>query len=223
MSKGIELTLSQIKAYENGATKFIFPIKNYGFTQYEINEFNEITCSNCGHIMYASDKHICPNCEGSMCYNNLPIQKGDKDIFVQEEFRIGYWNSKTYQMAFDYRIGKNTELKYQNVEPFNKMVEDSIKQLKAKNIKPNKYGNYKWEKFDSPLDWYSASKMTKDQSRYSFSECIDVKVIRAQDIEWVMGYHFQRFYNRCMEERNINRTYKDNDYVFSVEFKRCQD
>lgn len=196
MSKGIELTQSQIKAYENGATMFLFPI---------------------------SDEAKALLKKEDWIYADSPIQKGDKDIFVQEEFKIGYWNFKTYQMAFDYRIGKNTELKYQNVEPFNKMVEDSIKQLKAKNIKPNKYGNYKWEKFDSPLDWYSASKMTKDQSRYSFSECIDVKVIKVQDIDEVTGFHFPEFYNRCMEERNINRTYEDNDYVFSVEFKRCHD
>ena len=203
MNKSIELTESQIKAYENGATMFLFFADKYRIE----SEFD-----------------IC----------KFPVKKGDKDIFVQEEYKIGYWNSKTYQMAFDYKIGKNTELKYQYIESFNKMVEDSIKQLKAKNIKPDKYGNYKWKKFNSPLDWYSASQMTKDQSRYSFKECTNIQVVRVADIcgndkaniigeEDKFGYildDFKSFYNQQLKEQNINRTYSDNDYVFLVEFER---
>lgn len=245
MFKGIELTQSQIKAYENGATMFLIPI-TLKELKYEHNRW------------WWKDT---PDTEGADCFQCWddefipkfsPVQKGDKDIFIKEEFKIGYWNSKTYQMAFDYRIGKNTELKYQNVEPFNKMVENSIKQLKVKNIKPDKYGNYKWEKYNSPLDWYKSSEMTKDQSRYSLSECIDVQIIKPdfiaktgyfggadlkEDILKCLGLRrvgymskecyeetglklFVDFYNQQLKEQKINRTYNDNDYIFLAKFKR---
>ena len=154
MSKGIEFTPIQIKALKSGATMFIFPIKSQGFTMPKRNEFNEITCEHCGHIMYPSYNYICPNCEGSMCYKNFPHHKGDKDIFVQEEFM-----------------------------------------------------------------------MTKEQSRYSFNECIDVRVVRVQEINikdipkiQTEMWMFDDWYNQQMKEQNINRTYEDNDYVFLVEF-----
>ncbi|MDY0194274.1 MAG: hypothetical protein RBR93_12235 [Aliarcobacter butzleri] len=152
--KGIELTRSQIKAYENGAIKFLFPIDNQELCR-------------------------CAKYEDEFIKNYAPIQKGDKDIFIQEDFAI-----------FEKSVYYDDEY-----------MDEELK-------------------FTRGCESFKASKMTKEQSRYSFSECIDVKVIKVQDIEWVMGFHFQRFYNRCMEERNINRTYKDNDYVFSVEFKK---
>lgn len=79
--------------------------------------------------------------------------------------------------------------------------------------------------------------MTKEQSRYSFSECIDVRVVRVQDIVyedklnicqkftyvknafWRTKY-FKDFYNQQLKEQNINRTCENNDCVFLVEFKR---
>lgn len=169
--KGIELTPSQIKAYENGATKFLFPI------DIRIDKYSNL-------IVGDDNLGVCINGTPNfkLCIEKYaPIQKGDKDIFVQEEFIEECPNGIC--------IKKDYELE-------------------------------EWESLEEYGYINKASKMTKEQSRYSFSECIDVKVIRVQDIEWVMGYHFQRFYNRCMEERNINRTYKDNDYVFSVEFKK---
>ena len=81
-----------------------------------------------------------------------------------------------------------------------------------------------------------ASQMTKEQSRYSFSECIDVRVVRANDItleqmEFILGKkvmvgdatpymveYFYETYNQQMQEQNINRSYEDNDYVFLIEF-----
>lgn len=152
MSKGIELTQSQIKAYENGATMFIFPI---------------------------SDEAKALLKKEDWIYADSPIQKGDKDIFIQEEFTCSMSNIL----------------------------------YKSKQVLSDRFF------YNNCIVWQPASQMTKEQSRYSFSECIGVKVIRVQDIEWVTGFHFPEFYNKCMEERNINRTYEDNDYVFSVEFK----
>lgn len=67
-------------------------------------------------------------------------------------------------------------------------------------------------------------------TQYSFNECIDVRVVRVQDIEykdlckmkllkkayWQQDIQFA--YNQQLKEKNINRTYEDNDYVFLVEF-----
>ena len=60
MFKGIELTQSQIKAYENGSTIFLFPID----TKLKMSEIGLIK----DLIQFS------------------PVQKGDKDMFVQEEF-----------------------------------------------------------------------------------------------------------------------------------------
>lgn len=80
---------------------------------------------------------------------------------------------------------------------------------------------------------FQASQMTKEQSRFSFSECIDVRVVRVRDIKIVdiskllgdefydnFGRTIDKFYNQQMQEQNINKTYEDNDYIFLVEFKK---
>lgn len=194
MSKGIELTQSQIKAYENGATMFLFPMEISNFSKEmgcTLDDIEKVVINDNGltySIYFKTDDRQT---------SEMPIKKGDKDIFVQEEFEEEFSGHIVYKS---------------NVYP----DEDGLIYFKDEfdDFIPYEYLDYVWQK---------AKNMTKEQSRYFFSECIDVKVVRVQDIEWVMGYHFQRFYNRCMQERNINRTYEDNDYVFSVEFKRCQD
>ena len=175
MSKGIELTPTQIKAYENGATMFLFPTNK----------------------SIIREKHLKDIFAEYIFINKYsPIQKGDYDIFVQEEF---------FEIA-------NGDLKY-----------------KCRDYDEN-------SKFNKIELWTHASKMTKEQSRYSFSECIDVRVIRVQDIEFSIKmelcknhmmksnphHTFINFYNQQLKELNINRRYedKDTDYVFLVEFKR---
>ena len=130
----------------------------------------------------------------------FPINKGDKDIFVQE-------------CAYQTDIGKM----YYNVR--------------------SEAGSYYIPKENGTL--IVASQMTKEQSRYSFNECIDAKAIRVKDITIelkikIIGHintnmelnkdayneNFIYHYNQQLKEQNINRTYKDNDYVFLVEFKR---
>ena len=215
MSKGIELTQSQIKALQSGATMFLLPI--------DINKISINLNEENGLYFNSAYKFECSYCKGkdsqcTDCYGKgyiwdldceskeefiakySPINKGDKDIFVKEEFQLNgydFWNV----------IYKNTCL----------------------NI-------------PTPFKWIPASQMTKKQSRYSFNECIDVKVVRVQG--WMkyldtknkkaiesFTFHvsnepisqkrrraFESFYNQQMKEQNINRTYEDNDYVFLVEF-----
>ena len=171
--KSIELTQSQIKALQSGATMFLFPISDY-----DLNRINK----------------------GYSIGDSITINKGDKDIFVKEEFQLNGYD-------FLNVIYKNTCL----------------------NI-------------PTPFKWIPASQMTKEQSRYSFSECIDVRIVKVQD--WIkyldtknkkaiesFTFHvsnepisqkrrraFESLYNQQMKEQNINRTYEDNDYVFLVEF-----
>ena len=213
--KSIELTQSQIKALQSGATMFLLPI--------DINKISINLNEENGLYFNSAYKFECSYCKGkdsqcTDCYGKgyiwdldceskeefiakySPINKGDKDIFVKEEFQLNgydFWNV----------IYKNTCL----------------------NI-------------PTPFKWIPASQMTKEQSRYSFSECIDVKVVKVQD--WIkyldtknkkaiesFTFHvsnepisqkrrraFESFYNQQLKEQNINRTYEDNDYVFLVEF-----
>ena len=126
--KSIELTQTQIKAYENGSTIFLFPID----TKLKMSEIGLIK----DLIQFS------------------PVQKCDKNIFVQEEFTTDS----------DEEYGINDELVYYSD------TEDYWFGTHEDN--PQKYRN----------QWLPASKMTKDQSRYSFSECIDAKAIRVKNI-----------------------------------------
>jgi hypothetical protein len=177
--KGIELTQSQIKAYENGATMFLFPITTG--TEYLKRWDNNTTISN------KMIQDFIRDCS--------PIKKGDKDIFVKEDFRING---------------------YIDIEYF---ADYSEKEKSAYNHQRK-----------------LASQMTKKQSRYFFSECIDVRVVRVQKVSFgectclLGGTNHNlviptieiasNFYNQQMQEQGINRTYEDNDYVFLVEFRR---
>ena len=213
--KSIELTPSQIKALQSSATMFLFPI--------DINKISINLNEENGLYFNSAYKFECSYCKGkdsqcTDCYGKgyiwdldceskeefiakySPINKGDKDIFVKEEFQLNgydFWNV----------IYKNTCL----------------------NI-------------PTPFKWITASQMTKEQSRYSFKECIAVRIVKVQG--WMkylntknkkaiesFTFHvsnepisqkrrraFESFYNQQMKEQNINRTYEDNDYVFLIEF-----
>lgn len=181
--KSIELTQSQIKALQSGATMFIFPISDY-----DLNRINK----------------------GYSIGDSIPINKGDKDIFGQEEF----WQ-------------------YENDILYKSNSDSDEEMLLNGDYEPT-----------SSFIWSNASQMTKEQSRFSFNECIDVRIVKVQD--WIkyldtknkkaiesFTFHvsnepisqkrrraFESFYNQQMKEQNINRTYEYNDYVFLVEFKR---
>lgn len=216
--KSIELTPIQIKAKEAGATMFLFTIDNENIS---IDSRNP-------DVFLSAYKFECSYCKGkdsqcTDCYGKgyrwdldceskeefiakySPIQKGDKDIFVQEEF----WQ-------------------YENDILYKSNSDSDEEMLLNGDYEPT-----------SSFIWSNASQMTKEQSRYSFSECIDAKAIRVKDITIeskikIMGHintnmelnkdayneNFIYHYNQQMQEQKINRTYKDNDYVFLVEFKR---
>lgn len=101
--------------------------------------------------------------------------------------------------------------------------------------------NYKDDFNYIPQLAYHPSRMTKEQSRYSFSECIDVRIIRIQELVLdnivdVMGTiniddsiitahdkirnNFKNYYNALMKQFNCNRTYDENDYIFLIKLKK---
>ena len=214
--KSIELTQSQIKALQSGATMFLFTIDNENIS---IDSRNP-------DVFLSAYKFECSYCKGkdsqcTDCYGKgyiwdldceskeefiakySPIQKGDKDIFVQEEF----WQ-------------------YENDILYKSNSDSDEEMLLNGDYEPT-----------SSFIWSSASQMTKEQSRYSFNECIDAKAIRVKDITIeskikIIGHintnmelnkdsyneNLIYHYNQQMKEQNINRTYEDNDYVFLIEF-----
>jgi len=150
MNKSIEFIQSQIEAYENGATMFMFPCVHSKFEMIAMND-----------NFYVE--------------NYSPLQIGDKNIKIKEKFT---------------------------------MIVNDICEVKN-----------------------CASKMTKEQSRYTLKEILNVKIVKVQDIlyensEWMkINPHGScgmndMFYNKILKEQNINRTYEDNDYLFLVEIKR---
>lgn len=88
---------------------------------------------------------------------------------------------------------------------------------------------YREDEYNKITIWQPASQMTKEQSRYSFKEVLDVRVVRVQDLEIkemqkVTGNNgveitkpYAEFYNQQMKEIGLERTYQDNDYVFLIE------
>ncbi len=191
--KSIELTQSQIKALQSGATMFILPISDY-----DLNIINK----------------------GYSIGDSFPINKGNKDIFVKEEFmevldrRPETKGEKYYFYKSEYR-------------------QEDYHISPSYNV---------WDSLENEFDKHiAASQMTKEQSRYSFKECIDVRIVRVQDIlisdcEKILNIYsayfnvtnpkirtaiinkFKAYYNQQMKELNIDRTYEDNDYVFLAEF-----
>ena len=206
--KFIELVPSQLQVLENEATMLIIPFAK--------NEDQKIISDKNFHELINA---ICDN-KGSdfIIDKKSPVKKGDKDIFIQEEF-------------------------HQRTKLDNKMF-----------YKANEFGT----KSQKLCEWQPFSKMTKEQSRYTISECIDVRVVKIQDLDisdseelginvdnaicwrdyekiekgnsnpdYLSMYdechlediriRIEKSYCQQLKEQNINRTYEDNDYVLLLE------
>lgn len=205
--KGIELPKETIEALLNGANKFIVPCSiKHTCDNFDIAEDREInTCKACNKI------------------HGTPLQIGDK-FYVQEEFRIGYWNSITEQMAFDYKIGKDKSLKDIENELFWDLVIESKCELDVLGIKPYSNGDYSWEKYNSPLKWRKAETMKYEQSRIKDLVTVDFKIKRVQDLVYSECYEITgniyytgtvwwEFFKRWIE-RKYSISWDKNPYVF---------
>jgi len=100
------------------------------------------------------------------------------------------------------------------------------------------------QKGDKDIEFYIKSNIPYNQLIIGkISECIDVSVVRVQDIlelynsfevldklgmkiiqfksDWNKTCDiFKKNYNNQLKEQNINRTYEDNDYVFLMEVRK---
>jgi len=121
-----------------------------------------------------------------------PIQKGDKNIFIKE---------KIYDLFFDNKKVKSYMYREQ-VEKEKSIFGDRISYKEKPFINHNLY------------------------SRHSFKECIDIKIVKVNSISCKcypkLGFlnlklSFEDFYNQQMRELDIDRRYKDNDYIFLIE------
>ena len=111
-----------------------------------------------------------------------PYKKGD-EVFVKEEFRIGYWNNEDEEVALDFKVGRDSSIKKPNSKLFWDMSDDATNYLERINY-PQKYERYIWEKYNSPLPFYNASEMTEELSRFKYV-ITNVYVERFQDISFV--------------------------------------
>lgn len=157
-----------------------------------------------------------------------------KDVLF---FGVAAWFSKNKVSPFDSYWYKEALKSFSPVKIGDK---DIFVQEDFMICEPENYHEYKIQgtyiSYDTKstnhfgMEWFSASEMTKEQSRYSFEECLDVKIVKVQEIEFcetqkispLFPYRneFKDFYNNQLKELNIDRTYEDNDYIFLIEFKR---
>jgi len=194
MNKSIELTQSQIKAYQNRATMFMFPCEQVGFRQKFIARCHrcqketlqhymgekEYICLECGHkdikVLGHSDENF-----RTQYHYDFPLQKGDKNVLITEkEIVCKKCNKKQTWYALEDKISEQ-ECPYCGY--YNEVIADS------------------------------------------FKEILDARVIRVQELTVYQKHKLyansiEDYYNQQMKELGLERTYKDNDYVFLFEVKR---
>ena len=182
MNKSIELPQATIQALKDGATSIIVPMGN-------MSKGLERREALSKHFVYKEyfDEFISAH---------SPLQAGDKDVFVKEEFMC--INSE-YFYKEEYTQGNY------KVEPsFN--VWDSLENAIDKH--------------------QPASQMTKEQSRFSIdiedARVVRVQDIEYYDgfgISCPCLSEFLIWFNKLMEEYNEGVKYEDNPYVFLYDVK----
>lgn len=169
----------------------------------------------------------------SSCYKDGDI------IFVQEDWKVGGWNNTSF--AFDHSC-EPFDKSWHNPpskEHFYDLLRNTLDELEAMKY-PNKNGEYKWEKFKSPLKMMDKSTMQDWMARI-FLKVTNVRVERLQDIsvrdiEKECGWR-REIYSYSNKNKAFIRDYcdfwnstakdgykwEDDPCVFVYEFERIHD
>lgn len=124
MSKSIELTEIQIRAFENNAKTFMFPISDE--IELIINPIDK-EYGDCLRYKYKSDGHISVRTYEEFFKEWCPIQKGDKDIFITEKkFKCTHCKKKQIVTELEEKISTQ-ECPYCGYR--NKVIADSFKSV----------------------------------------------------------------------------------------------
>jgi hypothetical protein len=170
----------------------------------------------------------------------FPSHYNDSDIlFVQEDWKVGGWNNTSF--AFDHSCEPFDKSWHTppSKEHFYDLLRNTLDELEAMRY-PNNNGEYKWEKFKSPLKMMDKSTMQYWMARI-FLKVTNVRVerlqdIRVRDIEKETGWKREK-YSYSNKNRAFYKDYRDlwnstakdgykwedNPYVFVYEFKRVYD
>ena len=176
----------------------------------------------------------------SSCYKDGDI------IFVQEDWKVGGWNNTSF--AFDHSC-EPFDKSWHNPpskEHFYDLLRNTLDELEAMKY-PNKNGEYKWEKFKSPLKMMDKSTMQDWMARI-FLKVTNVRVERLQEAElqdiceegYPEGYQPFYFTSDLKRELHENKMddwwinlwnstakdgykWEDNPFVFVYEFERIHD
>lgn len=179
--KSIQLTQSQIEAYENGGSMLLFPI----IVKIErLNSETDVTfyCEEENRFKFLNKR------EFIKMYS--PLQKGDKEVWVKEDLVLC---KQCGEMIYQFNYHKNP--------------------------KCPKCG----ESFITEKAFQSASQMTKEQSRYSIKEVIDVRVVKMGELTYEQLEEFNiglDMNEKILDKRLFNNGLTRNDYIFLVEIKK---
>jgi len=149
-----------------------------------------------------------------------PVQKGDKNIFVKESI-IG----KTIEFK-QYRINHNL--------PNKPLVEITLNGV-IERFKNSEY--VVWVEKEAQNYYINPGDISEylkeEQKTYTLKECVDIRVVRVQDITndevdkmlppSVVNLNHKNWYNNQMKEQNVDQLYSDNDYVFLITFQFTED
>ena len=170
----------------------------------------------------------------------FPSRYNDSDIlFVQEDWKVGGWNNTSF--AFDHSCEPFDKSWHTppSKEHFSGLLRITLNELETMKY-PNNNGEYKWEKFKSPLKMMDKSTMQYWMARI-FLKVTNVRVERLQDISvrdieketgWKREIYSYSNKNKAFYKDYCdlwNSTAKDgykwenNPYVFVYEFERVYD
>ena len=160
------------------------------------------------------------------------------EVCVKEEYKLGYIDTEKKEFALDYRVGFDDSMKKPLPGLFKYLSGKAFDYLKRINYKIEENGTYNWEKYKSPLEWYSAKDMPFAFSRFKY-KIIGLKVKKVQDsinfedIEKLglpkcfrekedatlaaIYKWFEEFWNDYTDEENI---YSKNKYVLIYDLEQ---